>query len=77
MPFIIGGLVAAIILMLIYKPLGVFGLILTAFVYYFFRDPIRQIPQAEGLVVAPADGRVLTENSSGFHKSQDWLPAAL
>jgi len=59
MPFIIGGLVAAIILMLIYKPLGVFGLILTAFVYYFFRDPIRQIPQAEGLVVAPADGRVL------------------
>jgi len=59
MPFIIGGLVAAIILMLIYKPLGVFGLILTAFVYYFFRDPIRQVPQAEGLVVAPADGRVL------------------
>ena len=59
LPFILGSLVAAIILLLIYKPLGVFGLILTAIIYYFFRDPIRSVPQEEGIVVAPADGRII------------------
>lgn len=58
-PFIIGALVGAIILMLLYKPLGVLGLIITGFVYYFFRDPIRAVPQTSGLVLSPADGRVL------------------
>jgi phosphatidylserine decarboxylase len=31
----------------------------TAFVAYFFRDPKREIPQEEGLVVSPADGKIL------------------
>jgi phosphatidylserine decarboxylase len=35
------------------------GLIFTAFCLYFFRDPERVPPPRPGLVVAPADGRVL------------------
>jgi len=37
--------------------LGLLGL--TAFLAAFFRDPERQVPQAAGLVIAPADGRVI------------------
>ncbi len=33
--------------------------VLTLFVLYFFRDPKRTIPQGEGLVVSPADGKVI------------------
>jgi phosphatidylserine decarboxylase len=36
----------------------IFGL-LTVFSLYFFRDPVRKVPQEKGLVVSPADGRVL------------------
>ena len=32
---------------------------LGAFFAYFFRDPERQIPTEEGVVVSPADGRVV------------------
>ncbi len=34
-------------------------LLLVAFVFYFFRDPERTIPQEAGLIVAPADGKVV------------------
>ncbi len=34
------------------------GVILTAWCAYFFRDPVRTTPVREGLVIAPADGRV-------------------
>lgn len=35
------------------------GLTLTGFLTAFFRDPERNIPQGSGLVVSPADGRVV------------------
>jgi phosphatidylserine decarboxylase len=33
--------------------------IVTVFILQFFRDPPREVPQGEGLVLCPADGRVL------------------
>ena len=40
------------------QPLGWIGLVLTLWCVYFFRDPDRVTPTREGLVIAPADGRV-------------------
>ena len=37
---------------------------LGAFFAYFFRDPERQVPTAPGLVVSPADGRVVIAGPS-------------
>lgn len=41
------------------KILAVFGVLLTALVVNFFRDPERQIPQDENYVLSPADGKVI------------------
>ncbi len=41
-----------------WTPLGVVGLILTVWCYFFFRDPERVTPQIEGAVISPADGKV-------------------
>ncbi len=43
----------------IYWPLGVLFGVLFLFSVYFFRDPRRQPPANERLLVSPADGRVL------------------
>ncbi len=57
-PYILIGLVATILLSLLWSPLGWIGGILTVWVCYFFRDPPRVTPIRDGLVVSPADGRV-------------------
>ena len=57
-PFIGGFAVAAVVLFWLWPPLGVLGAIATLWCVYFFRDPRRTTPLREGLVVAPADGRI-------------------
>ncbi len=47
-----------VLLFLIDEVPGLLGVALTIWVYYFFRDPKRAVPQREGLMVAPADGIV-------------------
>jgi phosphatidylserine decarboxylase len=57
-PFIGSFAVAAVVLFWLWHPLGVLAAIATAWCVYFFRDPPRITPVREGLVVAPADGRI-------------------
>lgn len=52
------GAVATLIMFMLWTPLGWILAIITMFIAYFFRDPERMVPQREGLVIAPADGRI-------------------
>src|SRR6267143_2076435 len=51
---------ATILLFILVPPLGWVGLVLTVWCAYFFRDPWRVTPLRAGLMVSPADGRVLS-----------------
>jgi phosphatidylserine decarboxylase len=50
--------VVTLALFWLWDPLGWIGVVLTIWVYYFFRDPKRAVPLGEGLVLSPADGVV-------------------
>ena len=58
MRFVGGFALASLILFWFWSPLGWIGTLLTLWCAYFFRDPPRVTPVRDGLVVAPADGRV-------------------
>src|SRR5499433_3214306 len=57
-PFIGGFALASLILFWIWTPLGWLGTVLTIWCALFFRDPVRVTPVREGIVVAPAAGRI-------------------
>ena len=58
-PFIIGGVVAIVLGLVIGAWLAWLGLIFSLFCLYFFRDPERVPPGRSGAVLAAADGRVV------------------
>jgi len=57
-PFIGAFALASLILFWLWTPLGWIMTALTVWCALFFRDPPRVTPVREGLIVAPADGRV-------------------
>lgn len=67
-PFIAAFAVATLLLGLIADWLLVPGGILTAWCIYFFRDPHRVTPTRDGLVVSPADGRVVAVGPAPWPK---------
>ncbi len=66
-PFVIGALFAAVVLwgVWFYVPNlwsflgGILGTLLIIFFAYFFRDPLRVIPVGDGLLLSPADGKIV------------------
>lgn len=58
-PYIIGLAVVTLVTYFLWPILSILPLILTFFVAFFFRNPKRVIPQDEGILVSPADGRVM------------------
>ena len=57
-PFIGAFALVSLILFWLWTPLGWVGAVLTVWCALFFRDPPRVTPVRDGLVVAPADGRI-------------------
>jgi phosphatidylserine decarboxylase len=57
-PFVGVFALAALLLFWLWYPLGWIATALTVWCIYFFRDPPRVTPIRDGLVVAPADGRI-------------------
>jgi len=57
-PFVGGLALLSLIFFYLWPPLGWIGTVLTAWCAYFFRDPRRVAPVRDGLIIAPADGRI-------------------
>jgi len=79
-PFCIGFLMLSFMLFFVYYATGqrgwavlfIFFLALSLFILYFFRDPKRVVPDQHGLVVAPADGKIveIVEESEPFYRKE-------
>ena len=57
--FLVIAAFITIILLIINNFLGLIGLLLTIWVYYFFRDPERVIIEDDNYLVSPADGEII------------------
>jgi len=69
------GVVACVVGLLVAAWLAWIGLLFSAFCLYFFRDPERVAPLREGLVLAPADGRVVWVGPGAPPPELGWMTA--
>jgi phosphatidylserine decarboxylase len=58
--FVAAGVLATLLLFLLWAPAGWIGAIATLWMVYFFRDPWRVTPTRPGLLISPADGIVVS-----------------
>jgi phosphatidylserine decarboxylase len=66
-PFVLGGAAFAVAVYLLWPrgiPLAALGLLLSLFSIWFFRNPDRTPPSGVGIVVSPADGRIVYAGES-------------
>ncbi len=66
-PFVLGGAAFAVVVYLLWPrgiPLAALGLLLSLFSLWFFRNPERTPPPGTGIVVSPADGRIVYAGES-------------
>lgn len=66
-PFVLGGAAFAVVVYLLWPrgiPLAALGLLLALFSLWFFRNPDRTPPSGAGIVVSPADGRIVYAGES-------------
>ena len=66
-PFVLGGAAFAVVVYLLWPrgiPLAALGLLLSLFSLWFFRNPDRTPPSGTGVVVSPADGRIVYAGES-------------
>ena len=66
-PFVLGGAAFAVVGCLLWPrgvPLAALGLLLALFSLWFFRNPDRTPPSGTGVVVSPADGRIVYAGES-------------
>ena len=56
--FLAIAIVVTFICLLLSKTLGLIAILLTVWVYYFFRDPDRVSIQDDNFLVSPADGLI-------------------
>jgi len=66
--YISATLIAGIVFLFIFNPLGMFILLLSLFFIYFFRDPQRKINRDASTVLSPCDGTVLEVSEESGHK---------
>lgn len=58
-PYIVVPLILALLAFVLgYWPVGLLLLFISGFMAFFFRDPKRDVPGDENIVVSPADGRI-------------------
>lgn len=61
-PFVLGGAAFAVVVFLLWPrgiPLAALGLLFALFCLWFFRNPDRTPPPGAGVIVSPADGRIV------------------
>ncbi|MGB1357656.1 MAG: phosphatidylserine decarboxylase [Candidatus Puniceispirillaceae bacterium] len=73
-PFIFIFVVASILITTFWQPFALPGTLLSLWCVYFFRNPVRTTPVTDNLIVAPADGRVLSTGIAPAPNDLD-LPA--
>jgi phosphatidylserine decarboxylase len=58
--FVAAGVLATVLLFLLWAPAGWAAAVVTLWMVYFFRDPWRVTPTRPGLLLSPADGLVVS-----------------